>query len=52
MKTILKQLKLNSAANDEDEILELLDQEFKSGIAKGDLLGAGEWLASMLDYRT
>jgi len=33
------------------EILELLDQEFKSGIAKGDLLGAGEWLASMLDYR-
>lgn len=51
MKTILKQLKLNSAANDEAEILELLDQEFKSGIAKGDLLGAGEWLASMLDYR-
>jgi hypothetical protein len=50
--TILKHLKLGSAANNESEIHELLDLEYKAGMAKGDFLGAGEWLSSMLDYET
>lgn len=50
MQTLLKQLKLNSVASNEAEIQDFLDQEYKSALNKGDLLGAGEWLASMLDY--
>jgi hypothetical protein len=50
LQTLIKQLKLNSGANNEAEIHEYLDQECKAALSKGDLLGAGEWLASTLDY--
>jgi hypothetical protein len=50
MHTILRQLNLSAAANNEAEILNLIDQEFKGCLAAGDLLGAAEWLTSGLDY--
>jgi hypothetical protein len=50
LQTLIKQLKLNSGANNEAEIHGYLDQECKAALSKGDLLGAGEWLASTLDY--
>jgi hypothetical protein len=50
MQTILKHLRLNAAAHNEQEILDLINAEFTSSYSTGDLLGAGEWLASALDY--
>ena len=52
MNTILKQLNLNAAANNESEIVNLIDEEFKGCLAIGDTLGAAEWMTSGLDYVT
>lgn len=50
MQTLSKQLKANSLASTEAELHEFLDGEYKTALSKGDLLGAGEWLVSTLDY--
>ncbi|MGA2985473.1 MAG: ATP-binding protein [Terriglobia bacterium] len=50
MKTILKVLGLASAARDESEIVQLVDDESERCATSGDMLGAGEWYVSRLDY--
>jgi len=49
MKTLFKLFEVSQIATTESELLELVTDEAKSCIVKGDLLGAGEWLASRLD---
>lgn len=48
--TILEVHKLGELANNKIELIDLLDQEFRSSRDAGDYLGAGEWLASKLHY--
>jgi len=50
VQTLSKQLKANSLASTEAELHEFLDGEYRTALSKGDLLGAGEWLVSTLDY--
>ena len=52
MRSILKELTITAAANSEQEILEYIDDEFQAAFSEGDLLGAGEWLASSLNYQS
>lgn len=50
MQTILAFLDLATAATDHQEVLQLIDGELETCVTNGDLLGAGEWCASKLDY--
>jgi len=50
MKTILKILDLASAAINEAQIIELIEAESERCFNAGDLLGAGEWYVSKLNY--
>jgi hypothetical protein len=50
MQTILRVLNLARDASTESELLAFIDGESGSCIVNGDLLGAGEWLASRLNY--
>ena len=50
MQTILRVLNLAQDAGTENELVDFIDEEASSCIVKGDLLGAGEWLASRLNY--
>jgi hypothetical protein len=50
MQTILRVLNLARDAKTESELLSFIDEESQSCIVSGDLLGAGEWLASRLSY--
>jgi hypothetical protein len=49
MKTLFKLFEVSQIATTESELLEFVTDEAESCIVKGDLLGAGEWLASRLD---
>jgi hypothetical protein len=50
MQTILRFLKLAQDAKTEADIVQLTEEEANSCVEAGDLLGAGEWLTSKLDY--
>jgi hypothetical protein len=50
MQTILRVLDLARDASTESELIAFIDEESNSCIGNGDLLGAGEWLASRLSY--
>jgi hypothetical protein len=50
MQTILRVLDLARDARNESDLVALIDEESNSCIVNGDLLGAGEWLASRLNY--
>jgi hypothetical protein len=50
MQTILKFLDIAAAATSQDQIIELIEGELEACVNSGDLLGAGEWCASKLDY--
>jgi hypothetical protein len=50
MRTILRLLDLAKDARTEADIIGLITDEANACIESGDLLGAGEWLASSLDY--
>lgn len=50
MKTILEVLKLADLTEDPAELLDLIDDEVVRCRTGGNLLGAGEWLASELPY--
>jgi hypothetical protein len=52
MKTVLRLLEIAQDAQSEGDILGLISDEADGCIVRGDLLGAGEWLASQLDYAT
>lgn len=50
MQTLLRILDLARDAASENQILGLIDDEATSCVVNGDLLGAGEWLTSRLNY--
>ncbi len=50
MKTILQVLDMTHMADEPTEMMELIDDEIVRCTNAGDLLGAGEWLASKLPY--
>jgi hypothetical protein len=50
MKTILEVLNLTDFAEDSELLAELIEDEITKCINSGDLLGAGEWIASELEY--
>lgn len=50
MQTILRVLNLARDASSESELVAFIDEESGSCIVNGDLLGAGEWLTSRLNY--
>ncbi|GAF87288.1 unnamed protein product, partial [marine sediment metagenome] len=50
MKTILEVFSLTDLAENPDELIELIDDEVANCRNVGDLLGAGEWLASTFPY--
>ena len=49
MKTLFRLFGVSQVATTESELVEYVTDEANSCIVKGDLLGAGEWLASRLD---
>jgi len=49
MKTLFRLFEVSQLTTTESEILEFVNDEANRCIEKGDLLGAGEWLASRLD---
>lgn len=48
--TIVEVHKLTELTSDRAELIDLLDQEYRSSRDAGDYLGAGEWLVSKLYY--
>ncbi len=50
MKTILEEHNYSDIAEDEELLKELIDDEFTKCRNDGDLLGAGEWLASYMAF--
>ncbi|HWY07296.1 MAG TPA: hypothetical protein VNY24_10575 [Candidatus Acidoferrales bacterium] len=50
MQTILRVLNLARDASSESELVAFIDEEGGSCVVNGDLLGAGEWLTSRLNY--
>lgn len=49
MQTLFRLFEVSEIATTENEILEFVNGEVNACIEKGDVLGAGEWLASRLD---
>jgi hypothetical protein len=49
MKTLFRLFEVSQLTSTESELSELITDEANGCIVKGDLLGAGEWLASRLD---
>jgi hypothetical protein len=50
MQTIIRVLNLARDAGTENELLAFIDEESNTCVVNGDLLGAGEWLTSRLNY--
>jgi hypothetical protein len=49
MQTLYRLFEVSQIATIESELIELINDEANECIEKGDVLGAGEWLASRLD---